>query len=159
MKLSYLWIMKRLLTSLFLISLPSITLAESITFYDLNWDMTVEQMNEKLTSKGYKCSPPEGYPKVQNCWSSRNIEDHIGITEIAIYFGCGAYNGCNYSLEEVYLAMSKRYGKVDRQVLMYKWYSSIGDSLSLMDMRNIEPYLGPHQVVLFRGRYRDKLDF
>lgn len=149
--------MKRLLTSLFLISLPSITLAESITFYDLNWDMTVEQMDENLTSKGFMCIAPKNFPYRRDCERDGNIQNYVGITENKIFFGCGSYNGCTYSLEEVYAEMSNRYGKVERQGVMYTWEISIGDSLSLMTMA--QQQLGRHQVVLSRGRYRDKLDF
>ena len=150
--------MKRLLASLFLISLPSITLAESITFYDLNWDMTVEQMQSKIESKGFVCD--RNYLaeeiKCKRAGKDNDLEIHYGKLNKWIGFGCGAYNGCDYTIDELYKKLKQRYGKAKKLNGNYNWFGKLDDKLSLSNMSSFDT---PHAVFLHQGTSRDKLDF
>ena len=147
--------MKRLLTLLLLLSLPSIAYAEPITFYDLNWDMTVEQMQSNLESKGFVCHRNYLAKEImcERAGENNDVEIHYGSGYSWIGFGCGAYNGCNYTIDDLYKEFKRRYGKARAN---YYWFGKLGDKLSILSMSNFD---SPHAVFLIQGTSRDKLDF
>ena len=128
---------------------------EPITFYDLNWDMSVEQMESKLLSKGFVCS--RIYASTITCKrNEKNSVVDINYDSNYVGFDCGVYNGCNYTIRETLKEFEQRFGEAEKLGGSYDWNSKLGDKLQLM-RSSADP--GLHVVILHRGKYGDKLDF
>ena len=119
--------------------------------------MSVEQMQSKLESKEFVCH--RNYLvediKCERAGEDNDVEIHYsGYSWIG--FSCGAYNGCNYTRDELYKEFKKRFGRAKKVGSYYSWSGILGDELRLSLMSDFDT---PHAVFLIQGTSRDNLDF
>lgn len=128
-----------------------------ITFLNLNFSMSKDEMIDSLTKAGYQCAS-DGF--------CGNENSGISISKDRISFNCKSYNGCGHSQKDMAKAIANKYS-IDMQFTFYKnpkfnnpsspaflGSGSEGDRIYV-----VKHEVFPHFVVLEKGSIGNELKF